>query len=170
MNTLVLKSASILPGECFTLPRGARVVTVTGDLTNSCGIDLPDAEPLVLYEYGFAINNDNNDDHPVGGNVNIDSFFIEGLIVPLGFREFNTDNTAVNISGINTWSLQIPNINSSYMQNVPIKFQTITTYRNDKSDIVAVRVKMPVSFASKAFLKITNDKFLTGIYLKPKLA
>jgi hypothetical protein len=69
----ITRTVTIAPGESFTLPAGATVVSMTNTLQNSCNFALPNPEPFVEYNYKFSINEDDNDDHPMGSEVNINS-------------------------------------------------------------------------------------------------
>lgn len=51
------KTTTIKPGECFTLPRGAVVVSVSGILTNSCDFELPTPEALKCYKFEWELTN-----------------------------------------------------------------------------------------------------------------
>ncbi len=164
----ITRSVTISSGESFTLPNGATVVSITDTLSNTCGITLPDPEPLVDYEYTFSINQDDSDEHPVGGYVNIESVLIDGTSITLAFTGMNTDNSG-NSGDVGVWSGEIV-ANNNILSSQPVKFVSITYSAGvvgsiSKSDLVTVVMKMPESYLSKVFLKITNDKFPNGFYL-----
>lgn len=165
----ITKTVIISPGESFTLPKGATVLSISNNLENSCGFDLPDPETLQNYKFYFSINEDNNDDHPMGSEVNIDSLLIGGTSVPLTFTVMNTDNTG-NSSGVAVWSGQII-ANNILLSSYPVQFVSITLLPNgqDKSDLVVVTLRMPESYLSKVFLKVSNDKFNNGLYFMGSL-
>lgn len=161
----ITKSVTITPGESFVLPPGATVTLITGELDNSCNFPLPTPETLIEYEFEFSVNNDNQDDHPMGSEVDIESFLISGVVVPLNFTFFNTDDGVGNCSGVHVWSLEIP-ANNSLIIGYPVRFVSMAcTAFNPKSDLVTVTIEMPESFLSKVFLKIRNDKFPNGVYI-----
>jgi hypothetical protein len=164
--TKITKTVTLGVGEKFTLPKGATVTSVTGALSTTCNLDLPDPSPYVTYNFEFAINEDDNDDHPVAGSVNISSLLINGVEVPLTFTQMNTDNIG-NSSGINQWNSEI-GTNNTIISNYPIQFLSISAdYANSsKSDLVYVEVKMLESYKDLVFLKIFTPNFLNGLYLK----
>jgi hypothetical protein len=51
----ITKHITILPGECFTLPKGAIVKAISDELTNSCSFDLPTPTALECYQFSWEI-------------------------------------------------------------------------------------------------------------------
>ncbi len=165
---IITKSVTLSPGESFTLPSGATVIALTDVLDSSCDLELPDPEPLVDYNFIFSLNQDNEDDHPMGSEVNIDSILINGTSVTLAFTALNTDNSG-NIDGVVQWNNEISN-NNNLLNSYPVKFVSINfESATSKNDLITVVMKMTESYQSKVFLKITNDKFPNGIYLNGSL-
>lgn len=162
--TKIVKTVTISPGESFTLPVNAEVLSITDVLDTTCNIDLPTPEALINYSYVFSLNEDANDDHPMGSEVNIENILIDGTNVPLSFTFLNTGNTG-NFSGVSVWSSEIA-ANNNLLSAQPVKFVSIT-WSDDgaKHDLVTVVMKMPASYQKKVLLSIRNDKFPNGIYL-----
>ena len=166
-TTTITKSVILAPGESFTLPAGATVISITDVLSTTC-TELPDPEPIVIYKYIFAINQDNNDEHPVGGVVDIDSLIINGISIPLSFTSFNTDDTN-NSTGVNQWNAEALG-NNALLASYPVKFNFVAfSVGGAKNDIVTVQLEMPQSYKSKVLLKIVNDKFQNGFFLDGSL-
>lgn len=161
----ILKTVTMLPGESFTLPKGATVISISNNLENSCNFDLPEPSPLRNYMFKFSINEDRNDHHPMGSEVDIESLLIGGIVVPLTFAPINTDNTGNNTQVTTLWSNHIIE-NNQLLNSYPVKIVSIILLPNgqDKSDLCIVTLKMPESYQSKVFLKIANDKFPNGLY------
>ena len=164
--TKITKTVSLDVGEQFTLPKGATVISLTGAVSNSCEFDLPDPTPYLAYSFRFAINEDNNDDHPLGGLVNIESLLINGVTVPLTFTQMNTDSSG-NSSGINQWNSEI-STNNTLVGSYPCIFVNITADygAGAKSDTVIVNIKMPESYLNKIFLRISSYYFPTGLLIQ----
>jgi len=164
--TTITRSVTISPGESFTLPAGATVISLTDVLTNTCDVELPEPEPFVEYQYIFALNQDDNDSHPMGGEVDINSLLIDNTVVNLNFTVQNTDNSG-NGTRISQWNLEVPD-NNVLLNSYPIKFTTIVgnTSIGSKYDLVIVSIRMPESYQDKVLLKVVNDKFPNGLYLK----
>lgn len=162
---ILTKSVTISPGESFTLPSGATIISITDTLTNSCNFELPTPEQLIEYNFYFSVNEDNNDDHPMGSEVNIESILIDGVLVPLSFTFFNTASTG-NSFGISVWNTQVTT-NNNLLSSYPVKFQNIVySAGTSKSDLVTATIKMPESYLNKVFLVVRNDKFPNNLYLK----
>lgn len=165
--TIITKSVILAPGESFTLPAGATVISITDVLETTCA-ELPDPEPIVIYKYIFSINQDDNDGHPVGGSVNIDSLIINGTSVALSFTAFDTDNTG-NSDGVNQWNAEALG-NNALLAAYPVKFNFVAfSVAGSKNDIVTVQLEMPESYQDKVLLKIVNDKFPNGFFLDGSL-
>lgn len=165
--TTITKTVSISPGEQFTLPNGATIVSTSDILDNSCGLVLPNPEPFVNYKYAFALNEDANDDHPMGHIVNIAEILVNNIPITLAFSDQNTDNVGNSNIGY-TWNLEV-GANNLLMTSVPIRFVSVTfdpRGSNNKADNITVLIKMPESYLDKVLLKIVNDKFDNGLYLK----
>lgn len=161
--TTITKSVILAPGESFVLPNGATVISITDVLETTCA-ELPDPEPIVIYRYMFSINQDDNDDHPVGSEVNIDSILIDGTTVALSFTAFNTDNSG-NSTGVNQWNAEALG-NNALLTSYPVKFNFIAfSVGTSKSDLVTVQLEMPESYQDKVFVKIINDKFPNGFFI-----
>lgn len=166
-TTIITKSVILAPGESFTLPNGASVISITDVLETTCA-ELPEPEPIVIYKYIFALNQDDNDGHPVGGEVNIDSLIINGTSVALSFTAFDTDNTG-NSTGVNQWNSEALG-NNALLASYPVKFNFVAfSAGGSKNDIVTVQLEMPESYQSKVLLKIVNDKFQNGFFLDGSL-
>jgi hypothetical protein len=164
LPTIITRTVTISPGESFTLPTGATVVSITDVLENTCNLDLPEPEPLVEYFFKFAINEDDNDAHPVGGGVNIESIMIDGVSTNLSFTQFDTDNTG-NSGGVNVWNGEITT-NNNLLSSYPVKFVTIAFDNGGANyDVAIVVIKMPQSYLNKVFLKVSNLKFENGFYV-----
>lgn len=161
----VTRTVTIAPGETFTLPAGATVVSITDVLQTDCNIELPTPEELVEYSYIFSLNEDANDDHPMGSEVNIESVLIDGVSTTLSFTFLNTNGVGANSTGVAVWSSEIA-ANNALLSSKPIKIVSIT-WSDDgaKHDLVTVVMKMPASYQKKVFLNVRNDKFPNGVYL-----
>ena len=166
-TTTITRSVIISPGESFTLPTGATVISITDVLETTCA-ELPTPEPIVIYKYIFSINQDDNDGHPVGGEVNIDSLVISGTTVALAFTAFDTDNTN-NSVGVNQWNTEAIG-NNSLLSAYPVKFNFVAfSVGGAKNDLVTVQLEMPESYQNKVLLKVINDKFPNGFFLDGSL-
>lgn len=165
--TTITKTVSILPGEQFTLPIGATIISISDILDNSCDFTLPDPEPFVDYKYSFALNEDDNDNHPMGHLVNISEISVNNTTISLAFSAQDTDNTN-NASKVGVWNSEVA-ANNLLMTSVPLRFVSVVfdpRGSNNKADSAIVTIKMPESYLNKVLLKITNDKFDNGLYLK----
>lgn len=75
--TKITKTVTLGVGEKFTLPKGATVTSVTGALSTTCNLDLPDPEVYKCGYFYFNIDDDNNNNHPNDeSNTNITSIKI----------------------------------------------------------------------------------------------
>ena len=165
--TTITKTVSILPGEQFTLPIGATIISISDILDNSCDFTLPDPEPFVDYKYSFALNEDDNPNHPMGHLVNISEILVNNTPITLAFTALDTDNTN-NGSKVGVWNSEVA-ANNLLMASVPLRFVSVAfdpRGSNNKADSAIVTIKMPESYLNKVLLKITNDKFDNGLYLK----
>lgn len=165
--TTITKTVSISPGEQFTLPNGATIVSISDILDNSCDFTLPDPEPFVNYKYSFALNEDNNDDHPMGHIVNISEVLVDNVAISLAFSNQDTDNTN-NGTKVGVWNSEV-GANNLLLTSVPLRFISVAfdpRGSNSKADSAIVTIKMPESYLNKVLLKIVNDKFDNGLYLK----
>lgn len=163
----ITKTVSIAPGEQFTLPNGATIISVSDILDNSCDFPLPDPEPFVDYKYSFALNEDDNDNHPMGHIVNIAEISVNNTPITLAFSPQDTDNSG-NASKVAVWGSEV-GANNLLLTSVPLRFVSIVfdpRGSNNKADSAIVTIKMPESYLNKVLLKIVNDKFDNGLYLK----
>lgn len=166
--TTITKTVSISPGEQFTLPNGATIISISDILDNSCGLVLPDPEPFVNYKYAFAINEDNNHDHPMGHFVNISEIWVNNTPITLAFSAQDITNNVDNASKVGVWHSEVA-ANNLLMTSVPLRFVSVVfdpRGSNTRADNVTVTIKMPESYLDKVLLKIVNDKFDNGLYLK----
>lgn len=166
-TTTITKTVSISPGEQFTLPNGATIISISDILDNSCDFTLPDPEPFVEYKYSFALNEDDNDNHPMGHLVNISEISVDNVTISLDFSAQDTDNTN-NGTKVGVWNSEVA-ANNLLMTSVPLRFISVVfdpRGSNVKADSAIVTIKMPESYLNKVLLKITNDKFDNGLYLK----
>jgi hypothetical protein len=96
------------------------------------------------------------------------TLLVNNVIANLAFTILNTDNTG-NSAKVAIWNSQIP-ANNALLGSYPVRFVSIVfTDDGPKHDLVTVKLSMPQTYLEKVFLKITNDKFPNGIYLKGSL-
>lgn len=102
-NTDVYRTISLVPGESFTLPPNASVVTYTGDLTSTCDI-LPDPEDLACYATIFTVADDRNPSVPYE-RVYIKGFRINDEDMFFVNSDINVDAGAEDITSSLTTSI-----------------------------------------------------------------
>ena len=151
----ITKSVTIEPGESFTLPNGATVVSVTGILSNSCDFPLPDPEEYKCGYFYFNIDDDSNVNHPNDEtSTKITSVYINTSLVPIDELASTTNETILNTYITNT----------ALFEFILVERYTINDPGDNKRKAVFLHFRAPATIFDNSYLIVTGN---SGMSMPP---